>query len=70
MFTWQVKELVSREINGMIEEAKQKETKSTTQPKKPLIRLKILYENEDYAFNEIRFGQQYNDLVMNPSENE
>lgn len=58
-----VKELVSGVINSMIEEAKRKETKSATQPKKPLIRLRIIYQNEDYAFNEIRFGQQYNELV-------
>lgn len=58
-----VKELVSGMINNMIEEAKQKETRSATQPKTPLIRLRVIYQNEDYAFNEIRFGQQYNDLV-------
>lgn len=62
-FFEKVKELVSGVINNMIEEAKQKETKSATQPKKPLIRLRIIYQNEDYAFNEIRFGQQYNELV-------
>lgn len=50
-------------VNSMIDEAKQKHTKSTSQPKKPLIRLRVSYQNEDYAFNEIRFGQQYNDLV-------
>lgn len=47
----------------MIEEAKEKETESPAQPKKPLIRLRVTYKNEAYAFNEIRFGQQYHQLV-------
>lgn len=47
----------------MIEEAKKKETTSKSQPKKPLIRLRVAYQNEAYAINEIRFGQQYNELV-------
>lgn len=45
----------------MIDEAKLKETASRTQPKKPLIRLRVVYQNEDYALNEIRFGQQFNE---------
>lgn len=50
-------------IHSMIEEAKLKETRSNAQPKKPLIRLRVNYQNEDYAFNEIRFGQQFNELA-------
>lgn len=47
----------------MIEEAKQKRTDAQAQPKLPLIRLRVTYQNEDHAFNEIRFGQQYNGMV-------
>lgn len=47
----------------MIDEAKLKETENDAQPKKPLIRLRVVYQNEDYALNEIRFGQQFNELA-------
>lgn len=47
----------------MIEEAKTKITNCRNQPKQPLIRLRVQYNNEDYAINEIRFGQQFNQLV-------
>lgn len=52
----------------MIEEAKEKETGNSSQPKLPLIRLRVLYQNEDQSINEIRFGQQFNQMVANPSE--
>lgn len=50
-------------INEMIQDAKKKETANNAQPKKPLIRLRVTYQNEGYAINEIRFGQQFNELV-------
>lgn len=58
-----MKELLTGIINGMIEDAKNKETGNKAQPKMPLIRLRVTYQNEDYALNEIRFGQQFNELV-------
>ncbi|XP_055324860.1 double-strand break repair protein MRE11-like [Sitodiplosis mosellana] len=63
-----VKELISGIINQMIDEAKTKLTDCRSQPKEPLIRLRVLYQNEDYAINEVRFGQQFNQQVANPSE--
>lgn len=58
-----MKEFLTGIINAMIEKAKKKETKSKAQPKLPLIRLRVTYQNEAYAFNEIRFGQQFNELA-------
>lgn len=55
-------------INQMIDEAKRKQTESRSQPKEPLIRLRVIYENEDHTINEIRFGQQFNQQVANPSD--
>lgn len=52
----------------MIEEAKKKLTGHLDQPTKPLIRLRITYNEEDQMFNTIRFGQQYKDVVANPSD--
>lgn len=49
----------------MIEEAKAKENNSTVQPKKPLIRLRIQYKDDEQGFNTIRFGQKYNERVSN-----
>lgn len=63
MFILQVKELITGIINQMIDEAKTKLTDCRSQPKQPLIRLRVLYQNEDYAINEIRFGQQFNQQV-------
>lgn len=52
----------------MIEAAKSKETDNEEQPKKPLIRLRIMYKHEKHRItSEIRFGQQYNRQVANPS---
>lgn len=47
----------------MIEEAKTKVTDCRNQPKKPLIRLRVLYQNEECALNEMRFGQQFSQQV-------
>lgn len=55
--------MITENIDEMIKEANKKVTSSKSQPKMPLIRLRVAYQNEAYAFNEIRFGQQYNELV-------
>lgn len=48
----------------MIEKAKAKiNPDCPQQPKLPLIRLRVIYTNEDYIFNSIRFGQQYAERV-------
>lgn len=52
----------------MIERAKEKLSDHPNQPKEPLIRLRILYSEEDQMFNYIRFGQQYNNRVANPMD--
>lgn len=52
----------------MIEKAKTKLNDHPNQPKEPLIRLRILYSEEDQMFNYIRFGQQYNNRVANPMD--
>lgn len=48
----------------MIEKAKEKLTGHEEQPTKPLIRLRLLYDEEEQMFNAIRFGQQFNTLVL------
>lgn len=58
-----LKDMLSDIIDTMIEEAKTKETAHPAQPKKPLIRLRVIYQNEAHAINEIRFGQKYNQQV-------
>lgn len=48
----------------MIESAKEKlNADCPQQPKLPLIRLRVIYTNEDHIFNSIRFGQQYGEKV-------
>lgn len=63
-----VQTFVKRMINKMIEEAKTQITRHQKQPKLPLIRLRIIYENENQMFNSIRFGQSYIDVVANPKD--
>lgn len=60
----QVREFLKKTIDEMLERAKEKvNADCPQQPKLPLIRLRVIYTNEDYIFNSIRFGQQYGDKV-------
>lgn len=47
----------------MIEKAKEKLTGHAEQPRLPLIRLRLLYSDENQMFNHIRFGQRFNTRV-------
>lgn len=58
-----VQDFVTDKIKEMMLLAKDKETDHPNQPKEPLIRLRLIYNNEDQVFNAIRFGQQYNTIV-------
>lgn len=58
-----VKDFVADEIEKLIGEAEALRTVNDLQPKEPLIRLRIIYSDEDYVFNAIRLGQQYNTRV-------
>ncbi|XP_055324857.1 double-strand break repair protein MRE11-like [Sitodiplosis mosellana] len=63
-----IDELLDRNINELIKQAKGKQTNNATQPKLPLIHLRVSYQNEDNAINKIRFGQRYIQRVANPFE--
>lgn len=64
-FSSKVKDLIRQNIHEMIDEAKYKVTLNEAQPKKPLIRLRILYQKEKHRItNEKRFGQQYQQQVF------
>lgn len=56
-------EIAKDKITEMLERAKLKISDDPRQPKLPLIRLRILYTEEDQMFSPIRFGQQYNEQV-------
>lgn len=59
-----MQEFVSNTIAEMMDESKRKvNVECAEQPKVPLIRLRVIYTNEDHIFNAIRFGQQYNTRV-------
>lgn len=64
--TEKVMEIAKDKITEMLERAKLKISDDPRQPKLPLIRLRILYTEEDQMFSPIRFGQQYNEQVANP----
>lgn len=46
-----------------MEAAKEKLTGHPEQPIQPLIRLRLIFDEERLMFNTIRFGQQYNTRV-------
>lgn len=63
-----VQTFVKKVLDGMIEKAKTQLTGHPRQPKLPLIRLRIVYEEENQMFNAIRFGQQYIGIVANSKD--
>lgn len=64
----QVRKIVEERVEEMLERAKGKLTGHPKQPKEPIIRLRVLFENEEQIFNTIRFGQGYVGRVANPND--
>ncbi|XP_002069265.2 double-strand break repair protein MRE11 [Drosophila willistoni] len=63
-----VKKFAREKIEEMIERSKDRLTGHPKQPEIPLIRLRLLYSDESYMFNTIRFGQEYSSRVANPAD--
>lgn len=64
-----IQKFASDKIEEMIKEAEKKlNVDNKLQPKEPLLRLRLDYSDEDCMFNAIRFGQQYNKRVANPTD--
>lgn len=63
-----VQSFAAAKIEEMMRKAEEKYTGKLDQPKEPLIRLRLLYSEEEQMFNAIRFGQQYNTKVANPMD--
>lgn len=61
-----VQEIIKQRIKEMLEKAKEQINGNPKQPKLPLIRLRIMYQDEEHVFNALRFGQQYQEIVANP----
>lgn len=64
----QLEELVEEEVNQMILDAEKQRTDNPKQPKLPLIRLRLFYTDESQMFNTIRFGQRFEDKVVNSGD--
>ncbi|XP_054738689.1 double-strand break repair protein MRE11 [Anastrepha obliqua] len=60
--------MAKERVEEMIAKAKEQLTGHPKQPTLPLIRLRIIYSNEEQVFNAIRFGQSYNEQVANPAD--
>uniref|UniRef100_A0A0K8WKH3 Double-strand break repair protein n=1 Tax=Bactrocera latifrons TaxID=174628 RepID=A0A0K8WKH3_BACLA len=60
--------MATQRVQNMITKAKEQFTGHPKQPQLPLIRLRILFSNEEQMFNAIRFGQSYNEQVANPAD--
>lgn len=63
-----VREFCNNKIEEMLKKAEAKLTNDPNQPKIPLIRLRVIYSNEYYTINTIRFGQQYAERVANSTD--
>lgn len=61
-----VEKFLVQNVEEMIEEAKQKISGHKKQPTLPLIRLRILYTNENHSINTARFGQKFDKRIANP----
>ncbi|XP_011187962.1 double-strand break repair protein MRE11 [Zeugodacus cucurbitae] len=60
--------MAKERVESMIIKAKAQITGHPNQPQLPLIRLRIIFSNEEQMFNAIRFGQSYNEQVANPAD--
>jgi len=63
-----VQKFIVERIESMLQQANEKLTSHPKQPKLPLLRLRVHYTEEEQIFNTIRFGQQYNNKVANPTD--
>lgn len=61
-----IQKFAYKTIEEMIEKAKGQITDHPEQPTLPLIRLRMLFNEEHQMFNEIRFGQQFTGKVSYP----
>ncbi|CRK89813.1 CLUMA_CG003472, isoform A [Clunio marinus] len=61
-----VEKFYAQQIEEMIDESKKKITGHPKQPTLPLIRLRIVYLDENHLINCARFGQKYEKRIANP----
>lgn len=61
-----VQGIIKQRIEEMLKKAEEQKNDNPKQPKRPLIRLRIMYQDEEHVFNALRFGQQYQERVANP----
>ncbi|XP_055382702.1 double-strand break repair protein MRE11 [Condylostylus longicornis] len=63
-----VTNLARKIIEEMINESQEQISGHPKQPTLPLIRLRMVYTDEQQMFNTIRFGQQYNQRIANSND--
>lgn len=64
-----IQAFVAKRIEEMIKKSESQINKNNpVQPKQPLIRLNIVFNDESQMFHGSRFGQQYSDRVANPND--
>lgn len=61
-----VQDFIAARIETMITRAESQRSGHPSQPKLPLIRLRVIYDAEVQMFNAVRFGNQYHGRVANP----
>ena len=55
-------------VRDAIDEAENLTSGNDRQPKKPLIRINVEYENDQHTFNTVRFGHRFVGLIANPED--
>lgn len=63
-----VQNYVSNYVQNMLDSAARQLSGDPKQPLIPLVRLRVEYADETQMFNEIRFGQMYQEKVANPQD--
>lgn len=63
-----VEKLLNGIVKEMMEEAKKRISGHSRQPKLPLLRLRVSYDDNQLLINPKRFGQSYVNLIANPDD--
>lgn len=61
-----IQDFIAARIETMIKQAETQRSGHPSQPKLPLIRLRVIYDAEVQMFNSVRFGNTYHGRVANP----
>ncbi|RZF32889.1 hypothetical protein LSTR_LSTR004280 [Laodelphax striatellus] len=63
-----VQQFLTEKVNSLVQKANSQRSGDPKQPKLPLIRLRVEYNDEMQTFNHLRFGQTFREIIANPKD--